>query len=501
MVSRSGSLFSHDFSPALEGVAALFDTAMLQPPPSATHAGGIGPAGQAEPGVLAQALPLAGEPTAARAWRLQMPDAQGQADPELATLIFVEAATPSVAAPSHGVWLSWQKSALRAGHACYSLVVPRLAGAAAASDICERLQHCLQTADAKGSAVLVLRFDAAALVHLCGTRWLGQVQQVIVGPTPLWPLPSAGLGQHPLRSLYNVLGWMDQGMLGSASAAAWQLLDHPFSAMAWPGLVQAALWQESVARGALTGGATGQAWARSLGPWLVPGMASVLADDWAVRRAAPESQPLAAQDSLPLRVVFSAEDTEPARIWASDYARDLFSAVCAEPRVELAAGPSLPLDQRLRRAGTRNLQLVPVAADPQTPPAAPAPVEAPAAAPRARARPAPRAAQGAQGAKGAKGARGAGGARADADVRPDDLQRIEGIGPKIEAILQAAGIRSYQDLASAEPERLQALLQQAGPRFALARPGTWPRQSALLAAGDEAGFAQLTAELKGGVEA
>jgi predicted flap endonuclease-1-like 5' DNA nuclease len=83
--------------------------------------------------------------------------------------------------------------------------------------------------------------------------------------------------------------------------------------------------------------------------------------------------------------------------------------------------------------------------------------------------------------------------------RPDDLTRIEGIGPRIAEKLAQAGITTYAGLALTPPERLKAVLAKAGPRFRLARPQTWPEQAALLAAGDEVAFATLTAELRGGV--
>lgn len=83
----------------------------------------------------------------------------------------------------------------------------------------------------------------------------------------------------------------------------------------------------------------------------------------------------------------------------------------------------------------------------------------------------------------------------------DDLTRIEGIGPKLALKLGEAGITTFAALAATPVERLEALIAAAGPRFKLARPQTWPEQAALLAAGDEAGFAALAAQLKGGVRA
>lgn len=81
---------------------------------------------------------------------------------------------------------------------------------------------------------------------------------------------------------------------------------------------------------------------------------------------------------------------------------------------------------------------------------------------------------------------------------PDDLTRLEGIGPKIAQTLVAAGIRHFDTLAATPVDKLQSLMDAAGPRFRLAAPATWPEQAALLAAGDEVGFAQLTAQLTGG---
>ena len=86
-------------------------------------------------------------------------------------------------------------------------------------------------------------------------------------------------------------------------------------------------------------------------------------------------------------------------------------------------------------------------------------------------------------------------------VVADDLRRIEGIGPKLALKLAEAGITTYAALAATPVERLEALIAAAGARFKLARPQTWPEQAALLAAGDEAGFAALAAQLKGGVRA
>jgi predicted flap endonuclease-1-like 5' DNA nuclease len=82
----------------------------------------------------------------------------------------------------------------------------------------------------------------------------------------------------------------------------------------------------------------------------------------------------------------------------------------------------------------------------------------------------------------------------------DDLERIEGVGPRIAAALHAADLNSYRHIAAAEPATLQAALEAAGLRFAPSLP-TWPRQAILLADGDTEGHARLTASLVSGSDA
>ena len=81
----------------------------------------------------------------------------------------------------------------------------------------------------------------------------------------------------------------------------------------------------------------------------------------------------------------------------------------------------------------------------------------------------------------------------------DDLTAIEGVGPKISELLHAAGITNFSQLAAAKVDAIQEILKAAGSRYAMANPGTWPEQAALLAAGDYAGFEKLAEELDGGV--
>jgi predicted flap endonuclease-1-like 5' DNA nuclease len=77
-------------------------------------------------------------------------------------------------------------------------------------------------------------------------------------------------------------------------------------------------------------------------------------------------------------------------------------------------------------------------------------------------------------------------------ARPvDDLARVEGIGPKISAVLVGAGVRTYRDLADADVDALRAILRSSGLRLLPSLP-TWPEQARLLAEGDGNGVTALT---------
>ena len=84
--------------------------------------------------------------------------------------------------------------------------------------------------------------------------------------------------------------------------------------------------------------------------------------------------------------------------------------------------------------------------------------------------------------------------------RPQDLQLVEGIGPKIAALLIENDINDLGQLAVTPVERLREILAASGRRFRLADPGTWPRQAQLAAAGEWAALTQLQTELKAGRE-
>lgn len=81
---------------------------------------------------------------------------------------------------------------------------------------------------------------------------------------------------------------------------------------------------------------------------------------------------------------------------------------------------------------------------------------------------------------------------------PNDLKIVEGIGPKIEGLLKEGGINTWSDLAAADTDRIQEILDAAGPRYKLAVPRTWPQQASLAAEGNWSALKALQDELQAG---
>lgn len=61
-------------------------------------------------------------------------------------------------------------------------------------------------------------------------------------------------------------------------------------------------------------------------------------------------------------------------------------------------------------------------------------------------------------------------------INQDDLKIVEGIGPKIEQLFHAAGIKTWKQLSETPLEKLQSVLDNAGSRFAIHNPSTWAKQ-------------------------
>lgn len=80
--------------------------------------------------------------------------------------------------------------------------------------------------------------------------------------------------------------------------------------------------------------------------------------------------------------------------------------------------------------------------------------------------------------------------------RPDDLRRIEGIGPKVEKLLNDEGIRSFEALSRANAAELQEKLDRAG--LQMMDPEGWIEQAKLAARGEWEELKKLQDELQGG---
>jgi long-chain acyl-CoA synthetase len=72
---------------------------------------------------------------------------------------------------------------------------------------------------------------------------------------------------------------------------------------------------------------------------------------------------------------------------------------------------------------------------------------------------------------------------AEKNKEPQDLTKIEGIGPKIAALLNNAGITNYVQLAGVDKDRVKEILDEAGSKFSMHDPTTWGQQAELAAEG------------------
>lgn len=72
---------------------------------------------------------------------------------------------------------------------------------------------------------------------------------------------------------------------------------------------------------------------------------------------------------------------------------------------------------------------------------------------------------------------------AAATSNKDNLKKIEGIGPKIEELLNAANILTFEDLANTEASAIKTILDNAGSNFKTHDPTTWPKQADMAAKG------------------
>ena len=81
----------------------------------------------------------------------------------------------------------------------------------------------------------------------------------------------------------------------------------------------------------------------------------------------------------------------------------------------------------------------------------------------------------------------------------DDLEVIEGIGPKICGLFHAAGQKTFAQVSQMTIQQMSKILDDAGPRFKLANPETWAQQAKLAANNQWAELKHLQDNLTAGV--
>ena len=81
-------------------------------------------------------------------------------------------------------------------------------------------------------------------------------------------------------------------------------------------------------------------------------------------------------------------------------------------------------------------------------------------------------------------------------IAEEDLTLIEGIGPKIQTVLKAAGIKNFRHLSELKAEQIKEILTAAGIR--LGDPSSWPEQAQLAALGKMDELKSYQETLKGG---
>jgi predicted flap endonuclease-1-like 5' DNA nuclease len=80
----------------------------------------------------------------------------------------------------------------------------------------------------------------------------------------------------------------------------------------------------------------------------------------------------------------------------------------------------------------------------------------------------------------------------------DDLKIVEGIGPKVEEVMNNAGIITFEQLSNTSPATLLEILTNAGRSYQMLDPESWPAQARLARMGKWQELELLKSKLDGG---
>jgi len=83
---------------------------------------------------------------------------------------------------------------------------------------------------------------------------------------------------------------------------------------------------------------------------------------------------------------------------------------------------------------------------------------------------------------------------------PDNLTKIEGIGPKAAEALVAAGVDTFEKLSKSKAEKIKEILTEASSRMAHLDPASWPKQAKMAADGKWDALKDWQDKAKAGVE-
>ena len=83
-------------------------------------------------------------------------------------------------------------------------------------------------------------------------------------------------------------------------------------------------------------------------------------------------------------------------------------------------------------------------------------------------------------------------------IKKDDLKIVEGIGPKIEGLFHASGIKTWKALSEISTDRCQEILSSAGDRYRIHDPASWPMQAKMAHQGEWSALAKWQDDHKSG---